>query len=96
MSKSAYLALDLGALDQLQEVAEAIRDKPEELLGAKVGFEVTPKLHATFVFCSELLPKLSREELFSLHHELQEIVAQCQAEPLPFKRFELLGLSKTP
>lgn len=38
MSKSAYLALDLGGLEQLQVVADAIEDKPQERLS--IGSEL--------------------------------------------------------
>lgn len=91
---SSFLALnfDDGALTVLNSVAQAIEAAPQELLGAKVGFEATvpAKLHSTFVFHAELLHAMSKTQLAQLHQELSEIVRESKVEQceLPFKRFE--------
>lgn len=97
---TAFLALDFApsghGLAELGTIARAIQEKPEELLGAKVGFEATveDKLHATFVFCGELLHALPKAELAELHQELGALIQEAEIEELPFNRFELFPPGK--
>eukprot|EP00913_Durusdinium_trenchii_P016930 g15915.t1 len=60
----------------------------------KAGSSRKDKLHATFVFCGELLHALPKAELAELHQELGALIQEAEIEELPFNRFELFPPGK--
>eukprot|EP00928_Gymnodinium_smaydae_P013061 TRINITY_DN14760_c0_g2_i1.p1 TRINITY_DN14760_c0_g2~~TRINITY_DN14760_c0_g2_i1.p1 ORF type:complete len:548 (+),score=76.72 TRINITY_DN14760_c0_g2_i1:83-1726(+) len=99
---TAFLAVEIDETfrAQLYATASALASSPSQMLGVPdIAFEphARNRLHMTFVFCDNMLPRLSKDNLIALHGKINDTiqgVADSDLLSFKFAGFELFPPDK--